>query len=44
MFKKGKIVKRREDSVKYYYNGVEVSFNVKKGKVIQCNPKSVKKK
>ena len=42
--KKGKIVKRREDSVKYYYNGVEVSFNVKKGKVIQCNPKSVKKK
>ena len=41
---KGEIVKRTEKSVKYYYEGVEVSLNIETGKVIQCNPKSRKKK
>ena len=41
---KGDLVKRTDTSAKYYYDGVEVSINTETGKIIQCNPKSRKKK
>ncbi len=41
---KGEIVKRREKSIKYFFDNVEVSFNPVTNNVIQCNPKTRKKK